>query len=678
MSSKKRLFKPSVKIAKVLLITIVAILSTSILANFVYANDENSQTVYQTTSKNVVSKDMIESPKNTYEYREPMSVYTQNIEPYIGNYVSAYYSDGRTYITTNYPNVDITKLDEFTNTIDGFNADLKAKFEGLQVTYDTQGYGDAYLLSEVLTATYVYNSTKYNYIASFINTYGDQYNDEINQFLLSYLQGYVSYIGYMGYMDFGYEFNNKYDNQKVLVSNVYDEIYKQVSAIKDNPDEINKMVADVMEESIMNWVYEVDLDYFKAYQAQARLYLQNAKELGFVLNLDTNTIDYNWNVSNKRELILGDFLNFSHIVGYLSHDFLVANLNSDGTDFISPEEVYKTPFIQAIIEYQFHPYFTPYDSDDMAFYEKENIINASLSVISAQYQAISMQGSYYQPTLHVFNSQLVYRATAEYYQQHQTLPELTTWIPAGQTMTEYDQYRLLNYMKVPSIDVREETTKTVTRRVHYVFEDGTSASQDVVQSANFNIVKELISKKESVDVETQTLSKLANPEVIYPDSDVKILDPTETIEELSVTKDSADSEVKVVYPLEFTLNISYMDEDENKIADSKRISGRWNTNYSEKELDIDGYELMQIPSNTEGLFGANKEDITFVYKKVSQSDKPNHNYDIHAEDNDSSKSNTNPSTGDATVVLVWMILAGTSLLVTGYFVRRKIGKIRGN
>ncbi|MDQ0361457.1 MucBP domain-containing protein [Breznakia pachnodae] len=700
MNSKKvSLKKWSGKFTKALLIALTAILSTSVLTTFVFSNDETTITG-QTSEDGTVSINLIDYPKEYSSYRAPLTIFNDSIAQTIAQHPTTYQDSYREYIITTYPEVDIKKLDDFVSTINGYNADLKSEFETFQTIYDNQGYVDAYLLSEELTASYNYNSSKYNYIASFINTYGDEYNQEINDFIVSFLDDSVYYVGFMGYLDLGYTIGNDYENQKAIISSAYDEVYQQVSYLSDDPDERNKVVADIIQDSVMDWVYEVDIDYFKAYQAQVRLYLQNTKELGYVYDTDNNVIDYSWNVVNSREIILGDFLADPYIGGSLSPEFLSANLNADGTDFISPEEVYETPFIQTIIQQSVKDIITPSDSTDTAFYEKENYVESTYNAIIGQYYAMSMPGAYSQPILQAYNWHFVYKARDEYYSEHQKLPELTTWIPEGQTITEYDQYRLLNYIKLPSIDLEKESIETVTRTVHYVFEDGTIASPDVVQSANFNVVKELISGREIVDSESQILASIENPTVDYVQSDVTVLQPNESVKEVEVTRNSTNEEITIVYPLEFTLNVIYVDEEGTQITESDSISGRWNTQYDVTAIEIEGYELVQVPTNASGVFGDNREQITFVYKKVIKQDleKPDDKIDVKPtpdesesdsssskeSETDSSKPTVStpgtsstinaadsPKTGDATMATTWMILIGSSIILVTYVISRK-------
>lgn len=343
---------------------------------------------------------------------------------------------------------------------------------------------------------------------------------------------------------------------------------------------------------------------------------------------------------------------------------------------------------------------TPYDSTDTAFYEKENYVDSAYNAIMGQYYAMSMPGAYSQPILQAYNWHFVYRARTEYYPEHQKLPELSTWIPEGQTITEYDQYRLLNYIKLPSIDLEKKSIETATRTVHYVFEDGIIASPDVVQSANFSVVKELISGREIVDSESQILASLENPTVDYAQSDVTVLQPSESVKELEVTRNSTSEEITIVYPLEFTLNVIYVDEEGTKIAESNSISGRWNTQYDVTAIEIEGYELVQVPTNASGAFGTNREQITFVYKKVVEQDleKPDDKINLtptpeesdtdlsspDESDTGSSKPTVStpgtsstinaadsPKTGDATMATTWMILIGSSIILVTYVISRK-------
>ena len=670
---KKTKYKGINKFIKISLVALVSMAGVLSLSAYMFANEE---TTHQMTNDELITMDMIaypKYPKGTDDYRAPMETYNDSIADVINQQSQYYKSEYRQYICNIFPEADIQKIDAFVESIDGYNKDVKNTFEKFQTTYEKQGYIDAYLLSEELTAAYNYNSTKYNYIASFINTYGEQYDEEINTFLLSFLDESISYVGFIGYYELDYMLGDDYENQKKLISNLYDEVHQQVSYGKTDADEINKMTADILQKSIMDWVYEVDIDYFKAYQAQIKLYLQNAKELSYVYDIDNDTIDFSWNVTNGRSLVLKDLLINTYVFESLFPEFLAANLNSDGTALISPEDVYKTDFIQNIIKQSITSVLTPQTSSEQdEFYKKENYVETLYSAIEVQYAEIGMPGSSAQPILQVYNSYFVDMAKEGYYQENHKLPILTTWIPQGQTKTEYDQYRLLNYSKVPMVAIKEKHTKAVSRAIQYTFEDGTSASQDVIQSAIFTTTKELISGKESGDVGMQTLPSLENPVVDYAQSDVRVLPAKTDVKEVQVTKDSTNIIETIVYPLEFTLQVAYLDEEGNTIKDSKNIVGRWNTKYSENAITIDGYELLQTPSNSTGVFGIDREAITFVYKVVEK-DKEGTGGQLKLP-NAKSDNNSNKivKTKDVTNGDTWKIWIGFSLLVMGYLIRKKL------
>ena len=170
------------------------------------------------------------------------------------------------------------------------------------------------------------------------------------------------------------------------------------------------------------------------------------------------------------------------------------------------------------------------------------------------------------------------------------------------------------------MDLKEKMTEEVTRTIHYVFEDGTRAAVDEVQSAQFDVLKELISGRITGDTTPQILAAVANPVVAYPDSGVVVLNPTNSAEKLSVSYNSDDIEITIMYPLEFKLNVFYVDESGNTLKDETSIQGRYNTEYNVNAPVIQGYELVQKPANVSGTFGINREGITLVYKKASATD----------------------------------------------------------
>lgn len=560
---------------------------------------------------NIISMDMYDYPKATQDV-SPQYVFDNYVYPAISWKIDEYYATERQYIIDNYPMVDIALVDEFITTISGKNAELSNKFGAFEVIYQNSGYLDANLYSEELGAVYGYQYDRYGYVTSFIHTHGDM--GDTSGYILNYFRDYLSSYPYLSphaYNALPYADLTFMD--PVEIEALYDEIYQQASLVSSDPDEVDKMVSDIMEEAIRSWIHEVDIDYFISFQVQVELYLQNLKEMDYVFDLDNDVKDFSWNVTNGRALILGDFLKGGSSI-YLNPGILEVNLNDDGTAFIPPEDVYNSDLIQTMIESIMSPFE---DTGAPDFYSKANVINYAYYAISSQYSALYAPGSYSQPILNAF-PQLINSDAMQYYDHKGTYPELTNWIEVGDTVPVYDQYRRLNYIKVPFVNLKEETTNEVKRTVHYIFEDGTPSAPDEVQSAQFDVVKELISGRITGDTTPQTLPAIANPVVTYPEPGVVVLDPANSVEALDVTYDSDDVDITIMYPLEFQLGVFYVDENGNTLKDEGSIQGRYNTLYDVSAPVIEGYQLAQEPANASGTFGINRDDITFVYQKGSK------------------------------------------------------------
>lgn len=618
---------------KITILLLLLFMGLTVLnSNMIIADAEEVES-HTEEEQTTISMDMYD-PIKGYTYESPIEMYNNYLYWEVTYLAEDYNTSTRQEIVDNYPDVNIILIDEFINENYQLGVELGNKFAGFEEKYQQAGYLGAELYSELLAAIYTYRYDAYSKTAAFITEHGD-FGDSTG-FVVEYLLRSIDISG-MHLSLYSYQALLHYDNDFItatydltVLEPIYDEVYRQVSAIYSDPDEINKKVSKIIEDSIRAWIYEVDIDYFIAYQAQVQLYLQNLKEMGYVWDNANETMDLSINVSDQRELILGDLKTNGAGWLWLATEFLEVNLTADGTAFLSPEEVYQSEYIQEIIEQYAMYSFDPEYSNDENFYSKESVLNHMIESIYGQYNAISMPGSSQQPILSGFHSILY--GIVDNYKYTGTLPELTPWIEAGNTLPVYDQYRILNYTKVPYINIKEETVKEVTRTITYLFEDGTVAHESVLQNTEFRVEKELISGLVSSDIESVTFPAVSNPIVSHSDDKVIVLEANQIVEELVVTKDSENIEITVTYPLEHELTVYYMDETGNHIQDSNTISGRWNTQYVEVAPEIVGYELVEISSTNEsslarttshatGTYGIDKEDIIFVYKETEVKDE---------------------------------------------------------
>src|SRR5690625_4078664 len=89
-----------------------------------------------------------------------------------------------------------------------------------------------------------------------------------------------------------------------------------------------------------------------------------------------------------------------------------------------------------------------------------------------------------------------------------------------------------------------------------------------------------------------------------------------------VTED--DQTVTYVYkpveetPEEGTVDVEYVDEDGNELADPEELTGAIDDPYETEPKDIDGYELIETPDNATGEFTEDDQTVTYVYKPVEE------------------------------------------------------------
>ena len=66
------------------------------------------------------------------------------------------------------------------------------------------------------------------------------------------------------------------------------------------------------------------------------------------------------------------------------------------------------------------------------------------------------------------------------------------------------------------------------------------------------------------------------------------------------------------------INVHFIDEDGNEIAPSELLEGLYSDNYETMAADVEGYFVIEIPKNSEGLYGDQPIDVIYVYKKIKE------------------------------------------------------------
>ena len=140
-------------------------------------------------------------------------------------------------------------------------------------------------------------------------------------------------------------------------------------------------------------------------------------------------------------------------------------------------------------------------------------------------------------------------------------PELTSWRDENGRLSHNDQCRQMR-QTTASIDVREYFENTVTRTIHFVFEDGTEAAESMVQVATFESVQELISGLQYNVNDDVILPGLPLPSVSSPSPYYMVGQPSSLISPVRVLMDDEDLEKTIVFPLvRRTGNTTGSDED---------------------------------------------------------------------------------------------------------------------
>lgn len=128
-------------------------------------------------------------------------------------------------------------------------------------------------------------------------------------------------------------------------------------------------------------------------------------------------------------------------------------------------------------------------------------------------------------------------------------PDLNEWTTQNNAVDNYRRFCSQMEQTVPTIPVREYTSRNRTRTIHFMFENGTRAHESIVQTARFGTVTDLISEVERVVDDSVTLNALPIPDVEYPTGEFTVLDPIGEIPEILLTMDSENEEITIIFPL---------------------------------------------------------------------------------------------------------------------------------
>lgn len=122
--------------------------------------------------------------------------------------------------------------------------------------------------------------------------------------------------------------------------------------------------------------------------------------------------------------------------------------------------------------------------------------------------------------------------------------------------------------------------------------------------------------------------------------------------------------------------IKYVDESGKEIAETDEMTGEVGTDYSTKAKEISGYELVETPANTIGVYAEEEIVVTYVYGETKLSSKDEENPETSLINQTPDKNITNekklPKTGEGTsevsMELLGMLLS--ALGIFGYMVKK--------
>lgn len=370
----------------------------------------------------------------------------------------------------------------------------------------------------------------------------------------------------------------------------------------------------------------MDLDYITAYQHQVTQYLELHQALGYVIEEASDELVIGAGRPGTRQIELADFGRSSApFETSLDDKFFALMIDPETGNFMTPESAYNSDAFQALVSVVLKPLTDVKGSGDFSL---ASVTQALEDSVLTQYAAMGLPGSANQPTTNALP-----RILSAYLTDHVQnldhidgdLPPIPDWREGGPVAgeTPYDTYRVNNYIDVPFTLLAVGGSHTVTRDISYVFEDGTAidaANAAKPQRAAFECkIDQITGETQWLEPGEVTLPAVDAPAATHPAANATVL-AADTVPELVVTRDSENSNVTVTYPLNFTVDVRFIDADGAEIADAQPQTGRWNTEFTASAPAVAGYTIDEAHASQTGRFTANAAPIVFTYQADSATD----------------------------------------------------------
>lgn len=68
------------------------------------------------------------------------------------------------------------------------------------------------------------------------------------------------------------------------------------------------------------------------------------------------------------------------------------------------------------------------------------------------------------------------------------------------------------------------------------------------------------------------------------------------------------------------VKVYYLDEKDNELIENETLEGPIGEPYTTEKKEIDGWEILELPSNAEGLFSLDQITVKYVYKEISNNE----------------------------------------------------------
>ncbi|GAA1322027.1 MucBP domain-containing protein [Leucobacter albus] len=524
--------------------------------------------------------------------------------------------------------------------VEFFNGGVQAAFEEFRLSLEQ--LADRVEAAGGHTAEDIreFNVARYTYALAITNGFADAFNadrvydhashpdwdDIVGQFF--YATGRLIY-GFEP--DVGGSFGRHartYPVSQAEIRSAFSEITDEWVLSGASPAEAEAKARETMTAAMTAWVEQQTLTSLEAFQVGARLNLDTAMGLGYVVELEGSNgavLSTPVNHASTRPMALRDLASSAPSQLLVDDKLLFASLDASGAGFRTPEEITGHAYVREVVEETLDPLDTPATVSPNEFAAAvQEVVETQLS------EAHTLAGDF--DDVPVEFPHLLDDFTEDYLSsfddlETRELKRLPDWRDESGALP-YDKIRADQFDVIPFTALREHGVTSVSRAVRYSSVDGAqlSGAPEVHQVAEFCSTKHLLTGETRWSDTALTLPAVTAPTAAHPAPNATLGAPSPTVEAIEVTPADIDlPTAEVVFPVSFTIPVRHVDETGAALpasltAGNESRTGAWGTTEAVSALKHDDWTLTSQSATQHVKFTADQPAIVFTYRKATASE----------------------------------------------------------